>query len=273
MNGDFRGRAICIGTNYTGASYALGGCENDARDWAAELDRRGYAVTQLLGTDASRGAILDAIERAVADTAYRDRLVVTYSGHGTWTPDQDGDEADGRDEAICPDDFERAGLITDDDLYEVFSPAGYGERVVMISDSCHSGTLQRFAAPALAGTVSTPRKVKFLPPAAWATDLTAARAVQHLPARGLMRRGALVMSACAATQVTYDVVADGRPCGLFTYLALNTLRALPDDASYREWHHAVRLQLPSVDFPDVTPQLDGTATQREWTAVDPPSET
>jgi hypothetical protein len=255
-------RAVCIGTNYEGTTSQLAGCLNDAGDWAAELDRRGYEVTTLLGREASRAGILDALERGVGATEYRDQLIITYSGHGTWAPDWDKDEADGRDEAICPDDYSRAGLILDDDLYRVFAPAGHGERVVMLSDSCHSGSLNR-----LAGPVASPRRVRFLPPSLAGVDMDAARAVQHLPARGLMRRGALVMSACQASQVTYDISVSGRPCGLFTYVALEVLRALGDTPTYRDWHREVRRLLPSVDYPDVAPALDGTQTQKRWDAL------
>lgn len=293
-------RAVCMASNYEGTSSQLAGCLNDANDWAAELERRGYEVVTLLGREASKVGILGTLERAVAATKYRDQLVVTYSGHGTWVPDRDGDEADGRDEAICPDDYPRAGMVTDDDLYGVFSVAEHGERIVMVSDSCHSGSLNRLAGPvekeapappdmeapdteALAAYydstdisdviehaswVSIPRRVRFLPPAEFlGDDLDAARAVEHLPARGIMRRGALVLSACAAGQVTYDTVVGGRPCGIFSHVSLAALAALPDGASYRDLHRAVRRALPSVDYPDVSPALDGTATQKRWTAL------
>lgn len=278
-------RAVCMATNYEGTTSALAGCLQDANDWAAELERRGYEVVTLLGREASKAGILGTLERAVAATKYRDQLVVTYSGHGTWVPDRDGDEADGRDEAICPDDYPRAGMVTDDDLYGVFSAAEHGERIVMVSDSCHSGTLNRFAgpvekeAPPLPPIISeTPdpqvtwvapqRRVRFLPPAEFlGDDLNAARAVEHLPARGIMRRGALVLSACAAGQVTYDAVVGGRPCGIFSHVALAALAGLPDAASYRDLHRAARRALPSVDYPDVSPALDGTATQKRWTAL------
>lgn len=274
-------RAVVIATNYEGTSSALAGCINDADDWAAELDRRGHDVALLRGQEASRAGILGALERAVDATKYRDQLVITYSGHGTWVPDRDGDEADSRDEAICPDDYARAGMITDDDLHRVYSAAGFGERVVMISDSCHSGSLNRFAPPIETSEqipaqydqyeASSPRRVKFLPPAEWISDdrLTWALATvaQNAPSRGFMRRGALVFSACQADQVTFDIQVDGRPCGLFTYVALQVLRSLPEAVSYRDWHKQVRRLLPSVDYPNVSPALDGTATQRKWNAL------
>ena len=33
--------------------------------------------------------------------------------------DDDGDEKDGYDEALCPRDYASAGLIRDDDLYDI----------------------------------------------------------------------------------------------------------------------------------------------------------
>lgn len=50
-----------------------------------------------------------------------DILFIQFSGHGTQVQDKSGtgEEADGKDEAICPTDF---NLITDDDLRAIFKP-------------------------------------------------------------------------------------------------------------------------------------------------------
>lgn len=45
-----------------------------------------------------------------------DSFVLFFSGHGGQTLDQDGDEADGLDEFICPVDYKSAGNIVDDEL-------------------------------------------------------------------------------------------------------------------------------------------------------------
>jgi hypothetical protein len=60
-------------------------------------------------------------------------------------PDLDGDEPDGTDECLCPHDVRKNGPITDDELYESFSSLERGAKLLMISDSCHSGTVTRFA--------------------------------------------------------------------------------------------------------------------------------
>lgn len=68
-----------------------------------------------------------------------DLLVITYSGHGGQVRDLNGDEDDGYDETFCFWD----GQYTDDRLREQLSKLPVGVRVLLITDSCHSGTMSR----------------------------------------------------------------------------------------------------------------------------------
>jgi hypothetical protein len=78
----------------------------------------------------------DAMDRSVAKEKY---LFFNFSGHGTQVVDEDGDEEDGFDEALCPSDFEVAGTLTDDVLCSWLEslPA---HRLFAVCDCCHSGT-------------------------------------------------------------------------------------------------------------------------------------
>lgn len=69
------------------------------------------------------------------------RLLVSHPFHFQ-VPSVDADEADGKDEAICPTDMH---VITDDDLKAILEPlkSQPGVRFTMIADCCHS---VRFAA-------------------------------------------------------------------------------------------------------------------------------
>ncbi|WP_341648157.1 caspase family protein [Thauera humireducens] len=137
-------RALCIGINdYPGTDSDLSGCVNDARDWSAELQGRGFEVTTLLDAQATRAAMIAAIEALIAGAQKNDTLVFTYSGHGTWVVDKDGDEPDGRDEALCPWDIHRKGPLLDDEIRPLFDSRGAGVRLLLISDSCHSGSVTR----------------------------------------------------------------------------------------------------------------------------------
>ena len=68
-----------------------------------------------------------------------DELFIHYSGHGTWTYDNNGDEKDGRDELICPVDNT---LIRDDELYtNLVKLCPPGSKVRCVFDCCHGGTM------------------------------------------------------------------------------------------------------------------------------------
>ena len=95
-------RALCVGINdYPGTNSDLSGCVNDANDWAKELKTRGYQVTSLLDKQATRRAMIDGLTKLVTGAVAGDSLVFTFSGHGSWLPDDSGDEPDGRDECCA----------------------------------------------------------------------------------------------------------------------------------------------------------------------------
>ncbi|GBG58987.1 hypothetical protein CBR_g24336 [Chara braunii] len=71
-----------------------------------------------------------------------DCLVFYYSGHGIQVKDLDGDELDGYDEALVPVDFEKSGVMLDDEINQlIVRPLIKGVRLHAIIDACHSGTM------------------------------------------------------------------------------------------------------------------------------------
>jgi len=252
---------LCIGINdYPGTGSDLAGCVNDAHDWAEELTKRDFEVDTLLDAAATGAALRAEIRRRLDAARSGDLVVITFSGHGTWVPDRDGDEPDRRDEALCPHDVRTAGPLLDDELFELLSDRERGVRAVLVADSCHSGTVSRMA-PA---TAPDARRVRFLPPEVFLSpaEVRAARAVP-MAYRGRPRHAALLMAGCRDTEYCYDASFDGRPNGAFTYVALTALRNLPPEATYRDWMAAIGQALPSQDYPQ-SPDLQGTRTQRVW---------
>ena len=251
-------RALCVGINdYPGFGSDLAGCLNDASDWAEELRRRGYAVTMLLDRHATRAGIVDELRRLVEGAPPGARLVFTYSGHGSWLPDDDGDEPDGRDEMLCPYDVGPDRFLLDDDLAEVFDRKPDGARLYFISDSCHSGTVSRFAPPlSIEATALRPRP-RFLPPASILTEPAVrdrlARAA-HSMAPGHRKFPALLAAACGDLEYSFDASFNGRPNGAFTRVALDALKKAP--ATPRAWMEEIRRHLPTAAYPQ-TPRLYG----------------
>src|SRR4051812_22407833 len=189
-----RKTALCIGINdYPGSGNDLAGCVNDARDWAEALTERFFETETLLDAQATGDAIRDRIRRKLGGALAGDVVVITYSGHGTRVPDRDGDEPDHRDEALCPYDTMTAGPLVDDELYDLFAERERGVRVVLISDSCHSGTVARLAQSTRPGA----DRVRFLPPSVFLAP-EPARVAARLPrvTAGRPRYAALLMASC-----------------------------------------------------------------------------
>jgi metacaspase-1 len=258
-------KALCIGINdYPGTQNDLSGCVNDANDWAAALTARGFAVTRLTDAQASKAAMVAAMSGLISDAAKGDTVIITYSGHGTWVPDTNGDEPDGRDEGLCPWDIGSGHVLLDDEIAPIFTHHVAGVRVVLISDSCHSGSVTRGDDSDL--DPGMPR-ARFLPPGVWMKpDELPAPRVALLPTLSRLTRGGgdLLMAGCTDTQYSWDTSFKGRPNGAFTYYALKALAALPASASYNDWFKAISpTYLPTNQLPQ-NPQIFGTKTARAW---------
>ena len=267
--------ALCIGINdYPGTQNDLSGCLNDAKDWAAALQGRGFAVTSLFDSKATKAAMVSGMKKLIGAAKSGDSVVITYSGHGTFVPDTSGDEPDGRDEGLCPYDIHKGNVLLDDEIHQLFAKRAAGVKVVLLSDSCHSGSVIRWAPPDPDSTAPRPR---FLPPAAWlpADKLPKAasgevathgregpRALAWLGALSLAG-GDLLMAGCRDQEYSYDANFGGRPNGAFTYYALKSLKPLAAGATYADWYRAIRNYLPGASYPQ-TPQIFGSKKAKQF---------
>lgn len=257
-------KALCIGINdYPGTQSDLSGCVNDAHDWADILASRQFEVRQLLDGRATRAAMQQAIGDLISAAEPDDTLVITYSGHGTWVPDASGDEPDGRDEALCPHDINTAGALLDDEIHALFDQRRRRVHIVLLSDSCHSGSVTRGDESDL--DERAPR-ARFLPPQVWMPADQVPRSARRPAALfgGLARVGGdLLLSGCMDTEYSWDTRFHDRPNGAFTYYAIKTLKRLPPDATYAQWYGSIRDYLPSTRLPQ-NPQVLGSVRARQF---------
>lgn len=144
-----QGLALHIGLNsvseaaYSGWSGPLAACEFDANDMAALAKSRGMKSTVLLTKKATRAHARAAMRAAAKALKSGDLFLLTYSGHGGQVPDVNGDEPDKKDETWCLFD----GQLIDDELYFELSKFRAGVRILVLSDSCHSGSVTRELPP------------------------------------------------------------------------------------------------------------------------------
>jgi len=125
--------------HYSGWDGPLAACEFDANDMAALATSQGMSPTVLLTADATRAKVLSGIRKAAKALKSGDLFFLTYSGHGGQVDDVSGEEVDKLDETWCLYD----GELIDDELYLELSKFAKGVRVLVLSDSCHSGTVTR----------------------------------------------------------------------------------------------------------------------------------
>jgi len=261
-------RSLHIGINdYPGTNSDLSGCVNDANDWRDALEARQFEAHSLLDAEATKEAMVEAISNIVKQTSKDDIAVITYSGHGTWVPDDDGDEADGRDEALCPHDIFDGNILTDDELYEIFSQRTWGARIIFISDSCHSGSVSR-ASNIMMGTQEEAQKlpkIRYLAPEIYikgdTTLLQRAKRVELTQARWKIRAATVLFAGCKDNEYSYDAWFNSRANGAFTYAALQALKQLHANATYSDWYQEIRKFLPHVQYPQ-TPQIVASRYQK-----------
>lgn len=144
-------RALLIGINYVGIIPGeLTGCHNDALNMKQYImNVHGFSeenITLLLddgeNTEPTKENIMAAYKTIVETSNAGDSLFCHFSGHGVQIPDDNGDEDDGKDEAMVPCDFRKSGLIRDDELFDtLIKPLKAGVRLHCIFDCCHSGTM------------------------------------------------------------------------------------------------------------------------------------
>uniref|UniRef100_A0ACD5XG91 Uncharacterized protein n=1 Tax=Avena sativa TaxID=4498 RepID=A0ACD5XG91_AVESA len=145
-------RALLVGISYSYTKYELKGTVNDVTCMSYLLRQRfGFPSDCILvltqeDKDPNRIPTKDNLRLAmrwlVEGCTSGDSLVFHFSGHGMQKLDNNGDEMDGYDEAICPLDFEDRGVILDDEINEtIVRPLGQGVKLHAIVDTCHSGTI------------------------------------------------------------------------------------------------------------------------------------
>jgi hypothetical protein len=245
-------KAICIGiNNYPGISNDLKGCVNDAQDWSALLQGMGFETSLILDAQATRTNVKTALQDLISTTNAGDVAVFTYSGHGTQVSDRSSDENDRYDEAICLYD----GNVVDDDLRVILDGIHPQATLVVISDSCFSGSVTRIA--------PEPAMPRFISPAVPTAGKMARRSFL-IPETGMPE---ILISGCSDSEYSYDAEFDGRPNGAMSAYALQVIKQNPN-VTYQEFHAGLRKLLPSKDYPQ-SPQLEGSDANKDRKLFEP----
>jgi uncharacterized caspase-like protein len=273
--------ALLIGINdYPGTQNDLQGCVNDITNVYDILVKYfGFAssdVKMLSDKRATKKAILGGLGVMVGKGKPGDTLVFHYSGHGSQVRDTEGDELkDGKDEIICPWDFDwEDGFIKDDDFRDMFQGLRKGVHLEVILDSCHSGTgtremiLDRRSLGLFPVNAASERELwtsaycirpRYLAPPADVVRRSDEVYGKELPLRRFARDDSMnhvLWAACKSDQYSSDANIGGSPNGAFSYFFCRHIRDTQGKVSREQLLRLVRASLKHEGFSQV-PQLEG----------------
>lgn len=213
--------------DYAGWDGPLAACEFDAADMAAIAKSQGMNPIVLRTKKATRAGVLTALRTAARTLKRGDFFLLTFSGHGGQVRDTSGDEPDHKDETWCLYD----GQLVDDELHVELGRFAAGVRILVLSDSCHSGTVTRARAPA---------------------DPDQALAMVEAPANGAaavdkFKPAVILVSGCRDNQTSMD----GERNGAFTTRLLEVWDKGAFQGNYETFHARIRAGLPRSQSPNL----------------------
>ncbi len=256
-----RGVSLHIGVNdvdpehYYGWNEPLLVCHNDADVMQRIAGEHGFETRVLKSPEATRGAVCEFIVQQAKVLQAGDFFLLTYAGHGGQCKDVDGDEEDLVDETWCLYD----GQLLDDELNILWSHFAPGVRVLVLSDSCHSGTVsknptamdrrqQQLQNPPTDGETryrAMTRKASletFRANRDFYTTLQFELPRPHPPVHASVR----LLSGCQDDQLSSENDVNGR----FTRTLAAILSESEQPASYTELHKALQSRMPSEQQPN-----------------------
>jgi uncharacterized caspase-like protein len=268
-------RALLMGINrYQVPGADLRGCVNDVKNLSAALiELYGFNqsdITELTDGAATKKAMQAGIKRLISDSKKGDVAVLHYSGHGSNVPDDNNDEADARDEILCPTDLDWEDPLRDDWLRTALDAVRPGVSLTVIMDCCHSGTNTRAILPP-----DAPVLQRYLPSPWGLVAAESGRQSRTIVASELRRSSRkarkttdvvkaelpeVLITGCRDTQTSADAFIGGSYNGALTYSLVEAMRNAKGRLTYRELHDRAAEVLKKKKFEQV-PQLEGQAAR------------
>ena len=113
-------KALLIGINYIKTDNELNGCINDVNSIKERIINNGFTniniMTDITDIKPTKINILNALNNLLINAYEGDLLFLLYSGHGSYTLDNNKDELTGYDQMIVPCDL---NIILDDELKQI----------------------------------------------------------------------------------------------------------------------------------------------------------
>lgn len=263
--------ALLVGIDqYPHPAHRLAGCRNDVEEFHEVLKLRvppaGIRLATLIDNQATRATVIDTFRQHLGQAAAGDTALFYYAGHGSrecapeafWTI-----EPDRLDETLVLFDSRETGGwdLADKELAVLIRQvAKSGAHVVVILDSCHSGSGTRKIAKACEEKVRRfPPDVRDRPLDSFLPEVqTVASARTRDSGWDLGDDGRhILLAACCDDQEATEYNVSGKKRGAFSYFLVEALRETPGTLTYRDLASGVRARVMS-SVHSQTPQVEAT---------------
>jgi metacaspase-1 len=248
---------------------------NDIHYLQSILKIKGFTekdIALLLNEQATFSGIEKAMQNLIAQTKSGDIIMLHFSGHGQQITDDNGDEADGYDEAWIPYDagsrFDPTGYRGEkhlrDDVVGAWVTAlsqkvGSKGSVFVSIDACHSGTATRSQELGIVRGDPSPFKIPGKKKALFGQETKSSS--EFLSSEAVEKGNVVVFSASSPTQVNYETKdANEQGVGSLTYAFAKSISELPAGATYAELFYRVKAKIQAW-IPVQLPMTEGDGSQ------------
>jgi hypothetical protein len=218
----------------------LPNCVNDAMAMRSLAMRSHFTSAMLLNEKVTEVHLARGIELAAWYLDHGDIFFLTFSGHGGRAFDHNQDEDCGFDQTWCLYDKE----VVDDDLFEFWKLFRPGVRIVVIADSCHSGTsVKNYSEEVICGTQQVFRN----------------------PKQDDVQASCLLMAACQDRQLAS--AGPNITLSLYTHWLVKIMGQSELCDSYSDLHEKIRENMPLSSQPNLFtfgPNADQLARSRPF---------
>jgi len=257
--------------------------DNDAQFIESALKVRGFLdanISIVKNEKATRAGILTALKNIKNNIQKGDVVYIHYSGHGQQILDDDGDEIDELDEAIVPYDspiyyksgtYEGDLLIRDDEIgdyaFGIRKILGENGQLVLVLDSCHSGTGTRGRGKARGTNI-------LMAPENFETTKTDNNfGIQNASIDQSQLASMISFFAAGAHELNYEYKdALSNSVGSLSYTFATILTNLNQPLSIQELYDRIKLKMAAI-APNQHPQMEGDPSKLIFNTKDITAET
>jgi hypothetical protein len=272
------GLVVAVGKYPEGGRWKNLSSANDLIYIKASLQKNGFAeqnINVLQDEKATKNGILKALDELHVKSNAGDIVIFHFSGHGQQIADDNGDEADGYDEALIaydakaiydPVSYTGQNHLRDDELGEklaaIRNKIGAAGSLVVVLDACHSGTATRGNEFAICRGEPVPFQSPGYKPK---NILTAANIGKepdgYFASPKETAANMIVFSASSPSQVNYETKDQNNAgVGSLSYAFAKALSDLKKGSDYRLLFEKIKSQI-QANYPMQIPLVEGKINQ------------